>query len=234
LQSFKNECKFAQITSAARTFHMKAGTTEERKFWKQNLLVAGVDEAGRGALAGPVVAAAVILPKSFKNLSGIGDSKMLTARKRDELFDKIIASCVCYGVGVVESGKIDEINILQATMLAMKVAIDALKIVPDHLLIDGNYYRDQSIPFTTIIDGDAKCVSIAAASIIAKVTRDRWMENHAEENFPEYGFKTHKGYGTKFHREQLLKAGSCIIHRQTFLKKILAHQAEVIQEKIVF
>ncbi|MES2767147.1 MAG: ribonuclease HII [Bacteroidota bacterium] len=200
---------------------MKAGTVEERKFWKLNQLIAGVDEAGRGALAGPVVAAAVILPKSFKNRSGIGDSKTLSAEKRDVLFKKILKSSLCYGVGIVPNEEIDSINILQATMLAMKAAIDALEIVPQHLLIDGNYYRDQTIPFTTIIEGDARCVSIAAASIIAKVTRDRWMETHAEENFPHYGFKTHKGYGTKFHREKILQFGSCTLHRSTFLKKIL-------------
>ena len=187
----------------------------ERQLWNNGIeFLAGVDEAGRGPLAGPVVAAAVIFPKDVW-IDGVDDSKKLTHGKREELFDLIQTSALSVGVGIVSHQRIDEINILQATMQAMEEAVAKLDRHPQHLLIDGPRYNCTSIPYAAIIDGDAKCFSIAAASIIAKVTRDRLMLAYDRE-FPQYGFAKHKGYGTKEHLDALRKHGPCEIHRRSF------------------
>lgn len=192
----------------------------ELQFWEKNQLVAGIDEVGRGALAGPVVAAAVILPPFFRN-SLVNDSKMLSAKRRDILFDEIKEQCVSFGVGSQDALVIETINILQATMKAMQKSVAGLNPQPSFLLVDGNYFRHEHLPFATIIGGDAICLSISAASIIAKVSRDRWMCEVADVQFPEYGFAKHKGYGTKQHISAIKKYGICPLHRRTFLVKIL-------------
>ena len=179
--------------------------------------VCGVDEAGRGPLAGPVCAAAVILPADLQ-IEGLNDSKKLTDKKRRELFDVITGNAVSYGIAMASEQEIDEINILQATFLAMQRAIDQLTIRPDLALIDGNRAKDFGLPVRTIVKGDSLSASIAAASILAKVTRDRLMER-LDEKYPQYGFAVHKGYGTKRHYEALRAYGPCDIHRRTFLKK---------------
>jgi ribonuclease HII len=176
--------------------------------------VAGIDEAGRGPLAGPVVAAAVIFPADVI-IDGVDDSKKLSQGERERLFGLIREKALSVGTGIVSHEVIDEINILEATMRAMGEAVSALAPNPQHLLIDGNRYRDTSIPFTTIIGGDAKCFSIAAASIIAKVTRDRMMLEYHDQ-YPQYGFAKHKGYGTREHIEAIRKFGPCEIHRKSF------------------
>lgn len=185
-------------------------------------IVCGVDEAGRGPLAGPVYAAAVILPKGHV-IEGVNDSKKLSEKKRDMLFDKIIDECLCYSIGIADEKEIDEINILQATFLAMKRAVDGLEIKPDIALIDGNRKPGLDIAEWDIVKGDAKSASIAAASILAKVSRDRYMLEMAEK-YPQYQFEKHKGYGTKLHYEMIEKYGICPIHRKTFLKKILNNE----------
>ena len=179
--------------------------------------ICGVDEAGRGPLAGPVYAAAVILPRGLV-IEGLNDSKKLTEKKRAELFDVITARAVAYGIGSADEKEIDEINILQATFLAMRRAVAALSVRPDLALIDGNRDSDFGVPSETIIKGDSLSANIAAASILAKVSRDRVMERFAED-YPQYGFEVHKGYGTKRHYEALRQFGPCPIHRQSFLKK---------------
>lgn len=183
-------------------------------------IICGVDEAGRGPLAGPVYAAAVILPKGHI-VEGVNDSKKLSEKKRELLFDKIIDECVCYSIGTASEKEIDEINILQATYLAMKKAVDGLEIVPQLALIDGNRIPPlTSTDARAIVKGDAKSASIACASILAKVSRDRYMLEMAKK-YPEYQFEKHKGYGTKLHYEMIDKYGICEIHRKTFLKKVL-------------
>lgn len=182
-------------------------------------IVCGVDEAGRGPLAGPVYAAAVILPKSHI-IDGVNDSKKLSEKKRNLLFDKIIDECVCYSIGTAGVREIDEINILQATFLAMRRAVEGLSVNPDIALIDGNKRPGLAMAEWEIIKGDAKSANIAAASIIAKVSRDRYMLEMAEK-YPEYQFEKHKGYGTKLHYEMIEKYGISPIHRKTFLKKLL-------------
>lgn len=177
--------------------------------------ICGVDEVGRGPLAGPVVTAAVILPADFCIL-GVDDSKKLTPKKRDELFEQIKEAAVCWAIGRREADVIDEINILNATKAAMLDAIMSLEIRPDHVLIDAVNLKDLTIPQTSIIKGDAKSVSIAAASILAKVTRDREMVE-MDSLYPGYAFASNKGYGTKAHYEGLAKLGPCPIHRRTFL-----------------
>ncbi len=172
----------------------------------------GVDEAGRGPLAGPVVAAAVILPLDAV-LEGLDDSKKISPAKREELFPKIQA--MVHGVAVVSEEVIDEINILQAARLAMKQAVEKLPSDPDLLLIDGNQRIDSSIDQWTIVKGDAKSFSIAAASVLAKVTRDRIMEDY-HHMYPQYEFTRHKGYGTQLHRDLIAEHGPCPIHRRTF------------------
>ena len=182
-------------------------------------VVCGIDEAGRGPLAGPVYAAAVILPKGHI-VEGVNDSKKISEKKRDMLYDKIIEECVDYSIGVATEKEIDEINILQATFLAMRRAVEGLSVKPDIALIDGNKTPNLDIEQRAIIKGDSKSANISAASIIAKVSRDRYMLEMAEK-YPEYQFEKHKGYGTKLHYEMLEKYGLSDIHRRTFLKKIL-------------
>lgn len=192
---------------------------EKDLYSKGSKYIAGIDEVGRGPLAGPVVAAAVILPEDF-DVIGINDSKKLSEKKRDELFDVIKEKALAYSFGVVDNEVIDEINILEATKKAMKEAVTGLYIEPEHLLIDAVKLADVDIPQTSIIKGDEKSISVAAASILAKVTRDRMMVEYSEE-YPHYAFEKNKGYGTKAHYEGIEKAGICPIHRKTFLKKIL-------------
>lgn len=180
-------------------------------------LVCGVDEAGRGPLAGPVCAAAVILPKELE-IPGLNDSKKLTDKKRRELYDVIIEKAVAYGIGMASEQEIDEINILQATFLAMERAVAQLNVQPNMALVDGNREPKLPMPVKTIVKGDSRSASIAAASILAKVTRDRLLEE-LDEQYPAYGFAVHKGYGTKRHYEALTEHGPCPIHRMTFLKK---------------
>lgn len=185
-------------------------------------IICGVDEAGRGPLAGPVYAAAVILPKGHI-IEGVNDSKKLSEKKRELLFDSICEECVCYSIGIATEKEIDEINILQATYLAMKRAVDGLAVKPDIALIDGNRKPGLNIDEWTIVKGDAKSANIAAASILAKVSRDRYMLEMAEK-YPQYQFEKHKGYGTKLHYEMIEKYGISEIHRKTFLKKILNNE----------
>ena len=182
-------------------------------------VICGVDEAGRGPLAGPVFAAAVILPEGHI-IEGVNDSKKLSEKKRDLLFDKIIDECVCYSIGTASEREIDEINILQATFLAMKRAVDGLEIKPDLALVDGNQIPPVNADVLTIVKGDGKSASLAAASIIAKVSRDRYMIELAKQ-YPQYEFERHKGYGTKLHYEKIAEHGICEAHRKTFLKKVL-------------
>jgi ribonuclease HII len=197
------------------TKYQVPSTKYEKEYWSNGVLcVAGVDEAGRGPLAGPVVAAAVIFDKDVR-LDGIDDSKKLNAKKRDELFEMIEENASSIGVGIISNVIVDEVNILQATFRAMHEAIKQLKPKPQQLLVDGNRFLGNGIPFQTIVDGDAKCFSIAAASIIAKVTRDRLMFEF-DEQFPEYGFAQHKGYGTKQHIAAIRKYGLSEIHRKSF------------------
>ena len=179
--------------------------------------ICGVDEAGRGPLAGPVCAAAVILPKGLE-LPGLNDSKKLTDKKRRELFPIIKEQAIAYGIGFASHEEIDEINILQATYLAMERALQQLEGKADFAIIDGNRAKDFGIPVRTVIKGDSLSASIAAASILAKVTRDDLMLEMAEK-YPEYGFEVHKGYGTKAHYEALRAHGHSPIHRMSFLKK---------------
>lgn len=181
--------------------------------------VCGVDEAGRGPLAGPVCAAAVIFPEGLV-IDGIDDSKKLTAKKRDKMFDIIKNEALAYSVAWASVQEIEEINILNAAMLAMKRAVEGLSVKADFALIDGNKTPQLDIPSMAIIKGDALSQSIGAASILAKVSRDRLMLEMAEK-YPEYGFEKHKGYGTQLHRDMLLKYGPCEIHRMSFLGKIL-------------
>ena len=180
-------------------------------------LICGVDEAGRGPLAGPVCAAAVILPEHLQ-ISGLNDSKKLTDKKRLELFPVIQEQAIAYGIGLASEQEIDKINILQATFLAMRRALDQLTVRPEIALIDGNRETDFGLPVKTVVKGDSLSANIAAASILAKVTRDNLMMELAQK-YPEYGFEIHKGYGTKAHYEALRTYGPCPIHRKTFLKK---------------
>lgn len=180
-------------------------------------LICGVDEAGRGPLAGPVCAAAVILPPHVE-IPGLNDSKKLTDKRRRELFPIIKEQALAYGIGLASHEEIDEINILQATYLAMERALESLQIKPELALIDGNRAKDFGLPVETVVKGDSRSASIAAASILAKVTRDDLMLEAAGE-YPEYMFDVHKGYGTKAHYEALTNHGPSPIHRMTFLKK---------------
>lgn len=184
--------------------------------------VCGIDEAGRGPLAGPVFAAAVILPEGLL-IDGVDDSKKLSPKKREALFDVIQEKAVSFGIGFATETEIDKINILQATFLAMKRACDALKIKPDLALVDGNRTPELGVCTRTIIKGDSLSESIAAASILAKVSRDRVMRE-IDKIYPQYAFAKHKGYGTALHVEMLKKYGACPVHRKTFLKKILGEQ----------
>lgn len=198
----------------------------ERNMWEieQNYfdrgiqVICGVDEAGRGPLAGPVCAAAVILPANLE-IPGLDDSKKLSDKRRRELFPIIKEQALAYAVAFADHCEIDDINILQATLLAMERAIRGLSVRPEAALIDGNRVKDFGVPTETVIHGDSRSASIAAASILAKVTRDDYMLEKAKE-YPQYGFDIHKGYGTKAHYAALIEHGPCPIHRRTFLKKL--------------
>ena len=190
----------------------------EEGFYAQGVkVICGVDEAGRGPLAGPVCAAAVILPANLE-IPGLTDSKKLTDKKRRELFPVIKEQAIAYGIGLASEKEIDEINILQATFLAMQRAIDQLSVKADLALIDGNREKDFGLPVKTVVKGDSLSANIAAASVLAKVTRDDIMTAMAEE-YPQYRFEIHKGYGTKAHYAALTEHGPSPIHRMTFLKK---------------
>jgi len=196
-------------------------------------LVAGVDEAGRGCLAGPVVASAAILPSDF-SLEGLDDSKVLTEQTRERLYPIILEAAVSIGVGFASAGEIDRFNILRATHLAMQRAVDALKPSAELLLVDGNQPLPGRLPQRTIVKGDSRVLSIAAASVVAKVSRDRWMVIQASK-FPQYGFSKHKGYGTRRHRAAIVAHGPCPLHRRTF-RGVIEHlepaeRAAVLEEK---
>ena len=194
---------------------------EENKLYKKNIkLICGIDEAGRGPLAGPVVVAAVILPEnSF--IEGVNDSKKVSEKKREELYEEITNEAIAYSVGIVDQKKIDEINILNATKLGLKIALEGLKERPEIILVDALTNIDTlEIPYISIIKGDAKNYCISAASIIAKVTRDRIMREW-DEVYPVYGFAKHKGYGTADHIKAIKENGPCILHRRTFIKNFL-------------
>ena len=197
--------------------------TYEREQWAAGCgTVCGVDEAGAGPLAGPVYAAAVILPREI-DIPGLNDSKKLTEKKREALYDLITAQAAAWSVGRVEAAEIDEMDILNARMLAMNRAIQSLSVLPDLCLIDGNRDHGSSVAITTphicIVGGDGKSASIAAASILAKVSRDRYVSTELEREYPQYQFAKHKGYGTKLHYAMLDQYGPCPAHRRTFLKK---------------
>ena len=188
----------------------------DKDFYNKGLsFVSGVDEAGRGPLAGPVVAAAVILPKDIF-IDGVNDSKKLTEKKRNILFEEIKQKAFSYGIGIVDAKTIDEINILQATFLAMRKALEQLSVKPDLILVDGNHIiPNLQNKQQAIVSGDAKSACIACASILAKVTRDNMMYEYAKQ-YPQYNFQKHKGYGTKAHLDAIQKHGPCPIHRMTF------------------
>ena len=182
--------------------------------WDAPGLVAGVDEAGRGPLMGPVVAAAVILD-DLQTIKGLADSKVLTALRREKLFDEIRAKALCFSIAMASAAEIDEMNILQATMLAMKRAVDGLRLKPAKVLIDGNRIPTMTIVAEAIVGGDALVPSISAASILAKVWRDRWCQE-IHQAYPQYGFASHKGYGTVEHLTALRAHGACPEHRRSF------------------
>lgn len=187
-------------------------------------IICGVDEAGRGPLAGPVFAAAVVL-RTGENIEGLNDSKKISEKKRELIFDEIRSYAVDYSISFATEEEIERLNILNATFLAMKRSIEGLKVKPQISLIDGNRVpKDLSVPAKAIIKGDSLSASIAAASILAKVSRDRFMRE-ISKIYPEYGFEKHKGYGTKMHIESLLKYGPCKIHRRSFLNKILGNKS---------
>ncbi len=199
----------------------------ENEAWEQGFqAVAGVDEVGRGSLAGPVVAAAVIFDTNCTPIAGINDSKKLSPLMRERLYTEIINSAISIGIGVVNHTEIDKINILQATFKAMKIAVKDLIISPDLLLIDGNKSPDIEVPVKTIVGGDGKSYTIAAASIVAKVTRDRMMVE-LDEIYPEYKFKSNKGYASKAHINAIQTKGMTKEHRQTFCQRILSPQLQI-------
>ncbi len=187
----------------------------EQSLWAQGAgSIAGVDEAGRGPLAGPVVAASVIFPRGVM-IEGVNDSKKLTEDRREKLYDAIRLQALAVGVGIVNHEVIDRVNILQATILAMHKSIEDMKAKPDFVIVDGNSFKHETLRFQNVIGGDAKSFTIAAASIIAKVTRDRMMREF-DRQYPDYGFAQHKGYGTKRHLDAIREFGLCEIHRKTF------------------
>jgi len=187
----------------------------EEALWRTGLHhVAGIDEAGRGPLAGPVVAAAVIFPRG-RLIEGVDDSKKLTHCRREALLERIHEHAIAVGIGIVDQLDIDRMNILQATFKAMHIAADSLRVRPEHLLVDGNRFAGDDLPFSTIVDGDALCHAIAAASIVAKVARDRIMMEQ-DRLYPGYGFARNKGYGTAEHRAAIARLGLCPLHRRSF------------------
>ncbi len=195
---------------------------EENKLYQNEQInfICGIDEAGRGPLAGPVVVGAVIMPQnSF--IEGVNDSKKVAEKKREKIYEQIIEEAISYSVGIVDQRKIDEINILNATKLGLKIAVEGLKTRPDVILVDAlNHIDTYGIPYISVVKGDAKNYSIAAASIIAKVTRDRIMREF-DEAYPIYGFAKHKGYGTAEHIRVLKENGPCILHRKSFIKNFV-------------
>ena len=195
---------------------------EENKIYEDGKInyICGIDEAGRGPLAGPVVVGAVIMPKdSF--IEGVNDSKKISEKKREKLYDQIINEAISYSVGIVDQKKIDEINILNATKLALKMAVEGLNPKPDVIMVDAlNNIDTCGIPYVSVIKGDAKHYSIAVASIIAKVTRDRIMRQW-DEIYPIYGFAKHKGYGTAEHIRIIKEEGPCMLHRRSFIKNFI-------------
>ena len=194
---------------------------EELKLYENNIeYICGIDEAGRGPLAGPVVVGAVILPKdSF--IEGVNDSKKISEKKREKIYEQIIKEAISYSVGIVDQKTIDEINILNATKLGVKIALEGLKQRPDVIMVDALTNMDTlGIPYISVVKGDAKNYSIAAASIIAKVTRDRIMKEW-DEMYPAYGFAKHKGYGTAEHIRVIKENGPCILHRKSFIKNFV-------------
>ena len=194
---------------------------EEQKLYSGNIeYICGIDEAGRGPLAGPVVVGAVIMPKdSF--IEGVNDSKKVSEKKREKLYDEIKENAIAWSVGIVDQKTIDEINILNATKLALKKALEGLKPRPDIIMVDALDKMDTlGIPYISVIKGDAKIYSISAASIIAKVTRDRIMREW-DEVYPMYGFAKHKGYGTADHIKAIKENGPCMLHRETFIKNFI-------------
>lgn len=194
----------------------------ENQYYEQGFSeVCGVDEAGRGPLAGPVCAGACILPRELE-IPGLNDSKKLSEKKREALFDVITREAIACAVCLVDEKVIDEINILQATFRAMRGAVAGLSVRPDFCLVDGNRDPGLGIPTETVVKGDARCATIAAASILAKVTRDRFMLEQ-DRLYPQYGFAVHKGYGTKAHYAALAEYGPCPIHRMTFLRSLYNH-----------
>jgi len=197
--------------------------TFQNKLSDGSSVVCGVDEAGRGPLAGPVCAAAVILPQGLE-IAGLNDSKKLSEKKREALYDEIIRGAVSYGIAFATVEEIEQINILSAALLAMNRAIAMLRPVPELALIDGNTTRSITVPAKAVVGGDGKCASIAAASVLAKVTRDRLMYEMAEQ-YPQYGFDKHKGYGTKAHYAAIDAFGPSPIHRMSFLKKYYAERS---------
>lgn len=195
----------------------------EREYWQAGYPhIAGIDEVGRGCLFGDVVAAAVILPQGLV-LEDVNDSKKLSAKKREKLYDLIMEQAIAVGIGFVDAATIDQINIKQATRRAMKQAVEQLTIQPDFLLIDAEKV-DVPIPQLSVIKGDATSQSIAAASIVAKVTRDRLCQGEWDARYPEYGIAVHKGYATKLHREQLLTLGPTPMHRKSFMRNLFVEE----------
>lgn len=190
----------------------------EKELWRQGCrFVAGVDEAGRGPLAGPVVAAAVVFFPT-PEIPLIDDSKKLNEKMRDLLFGEITHKAGSYGIGVAEVEEIDRLNIFHASLLAMRRALERLSVQPEHILVDGNAFSHETVPFTTLVKGDARCYSIAAASILAKVTRDRMMLEY-DQQYPQYGFCRHKGYATDEHLNAIEEYGYCPLHRRSFNPK---------------
>lgn len=198
---------------------MKSFQLIEKKLFERGFqLIAGTDEAGRGPLAGPVVAAAVIFPPDVI-IEGIEDSKKINAKEREKLAKEIQTKAIAYSISVIDHNLIDELNIFRASLLAIKQAIERLKVTPDFILVDGKFSPDISIPVKSIVKGDSKCFTIASASILAKTYRDSLMREYSKE-YPEYNFQKNMGYPTLDHIQAILKFGHCEIHRKTFLKKI--------------
>ena len=205
----------------------KIMNTFERNLWNLDIqYVAGVDEVGRGPLVGPVVAAAVIFDREADIPDGINDSKKLSAPVRNKLFEQIRKAACAIGIGIVEKNEIDSINILQATFKAMRAAVEQLDLIPEHILVDGSMTPEFNSPSTAVIKGDSKSFSIAAASIIAKVTRDNIMID-LDDLYPAYGFKSNKGYGTQFHIDVIKEHGLTPEHRVTFCRKFVNPQFTV-------